>query len=273
MTPSARSPLWRRLRRLALLAALLWAAAVTLLTWRQESLLFRPSTLPADHRFDFGPDVHEVWVERPGVRLNALHLRLAQPDGVVFYLHGNAGNLASWFANVDFYRRANLDLFMLDYRGYGKSGGEIGSEAQLHADVRAAWDLVAPRYAGRRRIVFGRSLGSGLAATLAADVQPELTVLVSPYASMEALAAEHYPWVPRRVLRYPLRTDAALARVRNPVLLVHGAQDRLIAPEHSDRLAQVAPHARQLRVAGAGHNDIQVFDAYLEGVGAALRGR
>jgi hypothetical protein len=68
----------------------------------------------------------------------------AARPGVVFYLHGNAGNLDSWFVNADFWRQANVDLFMLDYRGYGKSSGRITSQAQLEADVRAAWAAVAP---------------------------------------------------------------------------------------------------------------------------------
>jgi pimeloyl-ACP methyl ester carboxylesterase len=200
----------------------------------------------------------------PGARLNALHLRLPQPDGVVFFLHGNAGNLQSWFINPEFYRQLNLDLFMIDYRGYGKSSGRIESEAQLMTDVRAAWDVVAPKYAGKQRIVYGRSLGSGLAAQLAADVQPELTVLVSPYASMLALADEHYPWVPSVVLRYPLRTDLALAGIRGPLLFAHGEHDTLIPVRHSQRLKSIAPRAELLVVPGAGHGDIQLFDAYLD---------
>jgi uncharacterized protein len=255
----------------ALLIALLYAALLTLVWWQQERLIFLPSKLPAEHRFDFGADVQEAWVEVPGARLHALHLRHGEPRGVVFFLHGNAGNLDSWFANADFYRRLNLDLFMLDYRGYGKSGGRIDSQAQLEADVRAAWAGIAPRYAGKQRVFIGRSLGSALAAGLAADVQPELTVLVSPYESMAALAAEHYRWVPKSVLRYPLRTDEALARVKSPLLLLHGEQDTLIEPKHSERLLHAAPHAERVLIPGAGHNDLQQFPAYLEALAARLR--
>jgi uncharacterized protein len=255
----------------ALAVALLYAALLALVWWQQERLIFLPSRLPTDHRFDVGADVHETWVEVPGERLHALHLRNAQPRGVVFYLHGNAGNLDSWFVNVDFYRRLNLDLYMLDYRGYGKSSGRIDSQAQLEADVRAAWASIAPRYAGLRRVLFGRSLGSALAAGLAAEVQPELTVLVSPYESLAALAAEHYRWVPQALLRYPLRTDEALLRVKSPLLLVHGANDEIIDAAHSERLLRVAPHAELVLIDSAGHNDLQAFPAYLEALAARLR--
>jgi uncharacterized protein len=264
-------PSWSRpLLFTTLAVAAVYALLVALLWWRQEQLLFHPERLPPGHRFNMGADVHETWVDVPGARLNALHLRLPKPDGVVFFLHGNAGSLESWFVNADFYRRANLDLFMLDYRGYGKSSGRIESQAQLEADVRAAWASVAPQYAGKKRVVFGRSLGTGLAATLAAELQPELTVLVSPYSSMAALAGEKYPWVPMGVLRYPLRTDEALARVKGPVVLAHGGRDALIPPAHSERLHALVPQAQLLLVPEAGHGDIQQFEQYLNGLQAAL---
>ena len=255
----------------ALIALSAYAALLLLLWWQQERLIFLPTPLRTDHRFGVGADVHETWVEVPGARLHALHLRNAAPRGIVFYLHGNAGNLEGWFVDADLYRRLNLDLFMLDYRGYGKSSGRIESQAQLEADVRAAWAAVAPAYAGQRRIVLGRSLGSALAAGLAAELQPELTVLVSPYDSMAAMARTHYPWVPTRLLRYPLRTDEALARVRSPVLLVHGERDEVIDAAHSERLLRSAPHAEYVVIAGAGHNDLQQFPAYAEALAARLR--
>jgi alpha-beta hydrolase superfamily lysophospholipase len=256
---------------LALLLA--YATLLGALWLWQEKLLFHPRTLPAEHRFNAGADVHEVFIDVPGARLNALHLRLSDPDGVVFYLHGNAGHLQSWFVNTDLYRRANLDLFMLDYRGFGKSSAHIESEAQLHADVRAAWVHIAAKYEGRHRVFVGRSLGTGLAATLAVEVQPELTLLISPYQSIASLAGEIYPWVPGALLRYPLRTDLVLPGIEGPVLLLHGDRDTTIPVEHSRRLLAAVPTARLAVIEGAGHNDLQAFDAYRQALAEALTQR
>lgn len=254
----------------AAVAAGAYAAVLALLWAAQERLIFMPQPLPAAHRFAFGTDVHETWVDVPGARLHALHLQLPAPAGLVFFLHGNAGNLDGWFADVGFYRRAGHDLFMPDYRSYGKSSGRIDSEAQLHADVRAAWAAVAPRYEGRPRVIVGQSLGAALAASLAAEVQPDALVLIAPYESGRALAAEYYPWVPQALLRYPLRTDAALARVTAPVWLIHGDADDVIPFAHSERLQRVAPHATLVRVRGGGHNDLPAFAAYRDALRAAL---
>ena len=240
----------------------------------QEKLLFVPTALAQRSALATAPDIHETWIEVPGARLSALHLQLPDPKGVVFFLHGNGGNLQSWFVMPEFYRRANFDLFMIDYRGYGKSSGKIESQAQLQADVRAAWASIAGRYQGRKLVVYGRSLGSGLAAALSVELAPsrapDLTVLVSPYTSMAALMHDHYPWVPSALLRYPLRTDESITRIPNRLLLIHGAQDVLIAPRHSETLQALVPHAQLLRVLGAAHNDLQDSPVYLQGFAGAL---
>ena len=253
----------------------LYLAALAWLWFNQERLLFAPTVLPAGLALAQASDIHETRIEVPGARLSALHLRLPNPKGVVFFLHGNGGSLANWFVNPELYRRANFDLFMFDYRGYGKSSGHIESEAQLHADVRAAWAQLAPQYAGRKVVIYGRSLGSGLAAALAHELSasrraPDLTLLVSPYLSMVALTAEHYPWVPQTVLRYPLRTDQLIGQLHAPVLLIHGAQDALIAPRHSDALKALAPQVTVIKIPGAAHNDLQDFEAYLSAFARAL---
>ncbi len=254
-----------------LIAMALYAAVLATLWFGQEHLLFQPVPLDPARPLATQADVHERMIDVPGARLSVLELRLPHPKGVVFFLHGNGGNLESWFINTDFYRQANFDLVMMDYRGYGKSSGHIDSEAQMHADVQAVWDDVAPRYQGRRVVVYGRSLGTGLAATLAARLQPDLTVLVSPYTSMVALARQHYPWVPPSVLRYPLHTDEQLGHIRSPVMLIHGDHDTLIPIAHSRALQPLASNARLIVVPGAEHGNMQDFASYTQAVRAALQ--
>lgn len=266
---------WPTLLSLAVTALVVYAALVAFLWLRQESMMFYPVPLPPDYPLAREPDVHERTVAVDGANLSVLQLKLPDPKGVVFFLHGNAGNLAGWFSNTEFYRRANFDLVMPDYRGFGKSTGTIRGARQLRADVRAVWDAFAREYAGRRVVLYGRSLGTGLAAELAAELSregrgPDLTVLVSPYSSIRELTAEFYPWVPSALVRYPLDTASHLPAIAGPVLLVHAERDTLIGREHPRRLQQVLPRARLLVVPGAGHNDLQEFRAYREGLRQAL---
>ena len=273
--PVSKSP-WIFLLVLAGGALACYAVVLALLWWRQESILFYPAPLPADHRLATAPDVHERTVAVPGARLSVLHLQRPGARGVVFFLHGNAGNLQGWFSDADFYREAGYDLVMPDYRGFGKSTGRIASARELREDMRAVWEQVAPLYRGRKVVLYGRSLGTGLAADLAQEFSaggqpPDLTVLVSAYTSFRALAAEFYPWVPGAVLRYPLETEKHLPGIAGPLLLVHAEQDRLIGVHHLQRLRQVLPGARVVVVPGADHNDLHQSQVYRTELRRALQ--
>jgi uncharacterized protein len=252
-------------------AAVVYAVFLGALYFKQERLIFPGRPLAADFQFQFDQRFEEIRIPVPGATLDALHFMQEQPRGLVFFLHGNAGNLQTWTTGIDFYRRVNYDLFMLDYRGYGKSTGRIESEAQLDADVRAAWDAIAPRYRGKPIVIYGRSLGTGLAAKLASDVDAQLLVLVSPYSSLATAAKEEYPFAPEWLLKYPLRADQVIGSVKMPIVLLHGSDDRLIPLAHSQRLAALARSPVELIVVeGAGHNDIHRFPSYLDALAARL---
>ena len=251
----------------ATLALLAYAGLLGALYFSQEQLIFPATTLPADYQFRFDQRFEEIKVAVPGDSLDALLFRQPNPRGLVFYLHGNGGDLTSWTTGLEFYRRINYDLFMLDYRGYGKSTGRIESEAQLHADVRAAWETIAPRYHNLPIVLFGRSLGTALATRLAADVAPTLLVLVTPFTSLAAAGKRRYPFAPEFLMKYPLRTDTIIDAVKSPVLLVAGTQDELTPLSDSEQLKSLARSPVELLVIeGARHNDIHEFPAYIEGL-------
>jgi uncharacterized protein len=266
---------------LGLLAAVgaIYTATIGYLWFRQERLLFEPTRLPPDEPLTTDADVHESWVDVPGARLSVAHLRLPDPRGVVFFLHGNSGNLKDCLVELDGFRQVNFDVVMFDYRGYGKSTGCIGSEEQLRADVCAVWAEFSRHYEGKRVVISGQSLGTALAAGLSAELceagrAPDLTFLVSPYSSMGALAEELYPWVypwvPRQVLRYPLSTAKHAARLSGPLMLIHGDKDELIGIHHSHALRTAAPAAQLLCVEGAGHSDVHKFPSFRAALAGAL---
>jgi uncharacterized protein len=271
---------------LALLALLLYALVLVAIWWKQEKLLFAPTVLAQDHTFKVDSDVQEKFIEVQGAKLNALHLRLPNPKAIVLFLHGNGGSLDNWFVNTDFYRSMNVDLMMIDYRGYGKSSGSITSEQQLHGDVANAFEFIKTEYPDLPIVLIGRSLGTGLAAQLYASlplpVRPRLMILVSPFSSLKELAAKHFAFVPYVLLRYQMRSDLALesldgkdtgpGKPRAEVLLLHGDQDRLIPIEHSQRLAALQPRFKFKVIQGGAHNDLQDFPSYLEAIRQAISG-
>ena len=248
----------------------LFAAAIYA---KQDEMIFQGSTLPDDHQFNFDLPFEERTVSVDGALLSGIRFTQENPRGLIFFLHGNGGDVESWSSGADYYQRVNYDMFMLDYRGYGKSTGGVQSEAQLHDDVREAWNSIAPQYAGKPIIIYGRSLGAALAAELAVHVDAEKVILVSPFTSMTKMAKEQYPLLPSWLVRFPLKTHEIIGKIQSPVILVHGDRDSFIPLSHSEELLKLTnAQSKLLVIEGAGHNDIHQFRSYKDGLTAELPG-
>ncbi|GAB3636398.1 alpha/beta fold hydrolase [Hymenobacter arcticus] len=248
-----------------LLAVYLLASAW--LYFKQESLLFYPQKLPAAYRFNF-PGRYAEWpITAPdGTQLSGLLFKADAPKGLVFFLHGNAGSLADWGQLAATYTRLGYDVFMLDYRGYGKSAGTITSQAQLLADVELAYQQVVAHYDESQLVIAVYSLGTGPATWLAARPRPRRLLLHAPYYSLADMAAHTIPvWpiLPDFLLRYPLPTNAFIRQVSAPVVLVHGDHDELIPYNSLVRLKALSkPGDQLLTIRGGGHNGLTATPQY-----------
>jgi pimeloyl-ACP methyl ester carboxylesterase len=240
---------------LGVLAAL-YVLLCAVLYFKQEKLLFFPSRLPADYRFRFPGNFEERWFKMAdGTRLHGLLFHATHSKGLVFYLHGNGGDVSSWAEAAPVYTRLGYDVFFLDYRGYGKSEGAISSQEQLLSDVQTTYQQLLPQYPESRTVVLGYSVGTGPATWLAAQQHPKLLILQAPYFSMRDLAARLYPFVPGFLVRYPLQTDELITHVGAPIVLFHGDRDEVIYYQSSLRLkALLKPTDRLVLLRGAGHN-------------------
>lgn len=261
-----------RLLRGLMLAAAAYFILCAALYFFQERLIFLPEKLAAQHAFAFPGRFEEHRIAVNGADLNALWFR-AQLDpseansqtasGTVFYLHGNGGSLRSWGDVAPSFTSRGYDVFILDYRGYGKSSGVINSEEQLHADVAAAYAYFLQRRPAQPIYVYGRSIGTGLAVELARRHPPRALLLESPYVSLARLARHHYPWVPAWLLRYRLANDERLPQVLAPVHFFHGATDTTIPPQSSQELAALLKEPKSVTIIdNAGHNDLRHTKAY-----------
>lgn len=258
------------IRGLALLA-LAYLLFCGLLFLIQERLIFFPQRDPPGTRYAFSMPSEEVWIAVDGAQLHALWFRVPVPQGVILYMHGNAGSLRSWGAVGADLAQRGYDVLIVDYRGYGQSSGQISSEAQLHADMAAVYAWVLTQYPADQVVLYGRSLGSGLAVRLAAEQQPRLLILESPFDSLETLARRQFPFVPPFVLRYPLRSTDWIGAVHAPVLIIHGTADEVVPFAAGERLAaQVRAPLQFVAVPGGRHNNLAQFAAYTAALDEAL---
>jgi len=173
----------------------------------QENLIFFPHRLDRHYQFKFSWPFEEIFIHaEDGTLLHSLLFRVEDPRGVIFYLHGNAGSLRNWGSVAQVYTDLNYDVFLLDYRGFGKSEGSISSEYQLYNDVQTAYDTLRYRYEENQIVVLGYSIGTGPAARIAADNNPSLLILQAPYYSLTDLVSRIYPFVPTFILKYKFPT-------------------------------------------------------------------
>ena len=232
------------IKRLTLLALAGYLAGCLLLYFAQEQLIFHPNPLPANFTFETGS---ERTLRTPdGVDLNLLAVTRPAAEGAILYLHGNRGNNRRGLYQTRGLTELPYDLYLLDYRGYGKSGGSIDSEAQLYADAQLAYDSLTATYGEENIIVVGYSLGTGMASYLAANNRPAHCVLVAPYASITAMKNLWFWAVPDFILEYPLENVGNVARANCPVTVLHGLADNFIPYSMAEELKAAAPDRVEL---------------------------
>jgi len=226
--------------------------------FNQESFIFFPEKLERSFTFEFGQPFEEIFIARDdGVDIHGLLFRAEEPRGLIFYLHGNAGSLRSWGGVAETYTPLGFDIFILDYRGYGKSGGKITSEDQFCSDVQAAYDEMKKKYDEDRIAVLGYSIGSGPAARIAAENNPKLVILQAPYFSLVDMMKKFYPLVPSFLLKYKFHTHQFLKQCRMPVVIFHGDRDEVIYYGSSLKLQELFKTGdRLITLRGQAHNGI-----------------
>ncbi|WP_159517173.1 alpha/beta hydrolase [Sunxiuqinia indica] len=230
----------------------------------QERLIFFPQKLEKTYQFQFRQKYEEKNIETAdGTILNGLLFKADSTKGLIFYLHGNAGSLKSWGGVAKTYTDLNYDIFIIDYRGYGKSEGKINGQEQLFEDVQEVYSELTKQYTEDKIIVLGYSIGTGLASKIASTNNPRLLILQAPYYSLTDLMKHTYPIIPGFLLKYKLETNKYLKDCQMPVVIFHGNQDRVIYYGSSLKLKQEFKESDTLiTLNGQGHNGMTDNEIY-----------
>lgn len=195
----------------------------------QEKIIFHPEKLKENYSFNFKNDFEEITIHtKDHKKLNSVLFKIQNPKGIIFYLHGNGGSIDGWGEVAEVYNNMNYDVFMLDYRGYGKSEDKINSKDQLFSDVELAYDEVEKRYPENKIIILGYSVGTGLASKLASQKNAKLLILQAPYFSMEDEMDQKFSFLPKFLLKYNFETNQYLKTVKSPIIIFHGDKDEII---------------------------------------------
>ena len=253
---------------LALLIALVW--------FGQRRLIYRPDTARVPPSAEGLKGVAEVELPAPdGARLVAWYAQALAGQPTVLYFHGNGGGLYDRSARVRILRAAGYGVLLMSYRGYAGSTGRPSETANI-ADAMRAYDWLREAGVSPERIVlFGESLGTGVAVQVAAEKAAAGVILDSPFTSLVDVAAGHFPFLPMRwLLRDRYVSADHIGRVRAPLLIVHGVEDRVVPFALGQKLFKMANEPKQfVAFPETGHlvpfddRGWPVYQAFLEGLG------
>jgi uncharacterized protein len=252
------------LKWLLIVVAVGYVGGLVALFFVQRSFLFPippvPRTAPEAAGF---PEAEEhVLTTADGEKVIVWYVPAKPGHAVVLYFHGNGDFLAGFFGRFRDLIADGTGVIALSFRGYAGSSGQP-SERGLLQDAAAAYAFTSARYGADRIVVWGFSLGTGVAVALAAEQPVGKLILEAPYSSAVDVAAARFPIMPvRLVMRDPFRSDLRIARVKAPLLIMHGARDPAIPIVFGERLYGLAPEPKQfVRFAEGGHNDLDAFGA------------
>ena len=246
------------------------------LYFAQPSMIFYPDRelagSPADWHLDF-EDV--VFRSRDGIELHGWYIPNRASKSVVLFFHGNAGNISHRGESVAIFHRLGLNVFIFDYRGYGRSQGRP-SEQGLYSDAAAAWDyLIGTRGIARENIIlFGRSLGGVVATKLASEVKPAALIVESAFSSAPDVARSVFPILSRLTLmRYDFDAASYIKGVTCPVLILHSPDDEILPYKLGEKLYRAANQPKEFVRLRGDHNGgfLQSQPEYARQLGRFIR--
>ncbi len=256
-----------KLKTTTLILLGLYIMVGTALYLLQEKFLFLPETLPQDYTYSLSYNYDEFFLNTPndGV-INSLHIKANNPKGVIFYFHGNAGSLKRWSEIAEYFVAMNYDVYIMDYRTYGKSKGLL-SELALYDDAQECYNHLKQFWNEDKIIVYGRSLGSAMATKVASTNNPKALILETPFYNIMDVAKNRFPIFPvKKLLKYQFPNNEHIKEVECPISIIHGTSDYIVPFKSGERLFNSSNKKTTIfiRVEKGSHNNLSDFDKYHE---------
>lgn len=248
-----------------------WVLLSLLVFVFQNSFVFLPSkslhATPADLNLPY-EDIS--FKTNDDLNLHGWYVPAENPDATLLFFHGNAGNISQRLDTIEMFRSIGLSVFVIDYRGYGRSEGSP-SETGTYQDAEAAWQfLINDRdIAADEIIIFGRSLGGAVAAWLANKTKPGAVILESTFTSVNDMARQFYPYLPTRwLMRIKYPTIERIGGINSPLLLIHSSDDEIIPYHQGQILFNAANEPKSFLKIQGDHNYgfIESESIYLQGI-------
>lgn len=231
----------------------------------ESKIIYHPYKYPQGI---WDPSSYDIQVEdvffqaRDGTKLHGWYIPLPNAQATLLWFHGNAGNLTHRLENIQQLQPLNLNIFIFDYRGYGKSEGKPG-EKGIYLDSQAAYDVLIreKNISSQKLFLFGRSLGGACAVEVAANNPAAGLILESVFTSAQDMAGNMFPLLPIGwAIRSKLDAISKVPHLKLPKLFLHGTEDEVVPYELGRKLYSAAADPKEFYdIEGAGHNDTYIM--------------
>ena len=236
------------------------------LYYLQDKILLHPKKLETSHKFNFGSPFQELFI--PFNATDTVHMVKFLPGdstrkGVVIYFHGNKENIEHYAAFAPAFSKKGYEVWMPDYPGFGKSTGEF-TEKKLYSVAYEIQKMAALKFGADSLIIYGKSLGTAVAA-YAASVKPcKMLILETPYYSIPSLFSSYAFMYPATTMSmYKLPTYEFVQEVKAPITIFHGTGDWVVPYRSGVRLKQfLKPNDLFVKIDGGSHNDLAASALY-----------
>jgi uncharacterized protein len=242
----------RGVRTALLTTVITMAVAIVLLMIFEDKLIY----FPTKEGVGASPG-EEVWLTTSdGLKIHGWYLPHPSAKATILHLHGNAGNLEDRRDLVRKLHELGVNVFAIDYRGYGKSEGSP-DETGLNRDTRAAYDWLLTKTTADKIVIHGESVGGGPACELAATATCGGLIVQSAFTSAPDMAPRVLPWFPKWLVRTKFDNREKVARITVPKLFIHSRRDEIVPFDMAETLFAAAAEPKECEwFATAGHNDL-----------------
>jgi len=241
----------------------------------QDYILFHPVSLKGKDRFNFDYPHKEYSIpinEKDTLNVVEFNKTDSITRGIVLYFHGNKKNI-SWYAKyMPYFTSKGYEVMMIDYPGYGKSRGKL-TEQKLYDWSMQAYKLAIKKFSADSIIIYGKSMGTGIAAELASKRDCKRLILESPYYDFPSVVQHYMPiWPVKWMLHYYIPTYQYITNVKAPISIFHGTRDRVVVYNNSIRLKKfLKPSDQLITIKGGHHNDLYDYPITREKLDSLLR--
>jgi alpha-beta hydrolase superfamily lysophospholipase len=254
---------------------LIYASAGIVLFYLQDKILFHPQKLIAVYQFKFKGPFEEVNI--PFNEIDTMNLIKFLPDnkpvkGVVIYFHGNMKNIEHYATFADPFLKSGYEVWMEDYPGFGKSTGAI-TEQKLYEQALQVKKIADVKFHSDSIIIYGKSLGTGIAANVASRTKAKMLILETPYYSIPSLFSSYAFMYPNELMsNYKLPVYQFLPDIAYPVIIFHGTSDGVVPYRCAKKLIPVLKSTDEfITVKGASHNNLNATQQYFNAIDSLLK--